>query len=296
MNIINIFKQFPDQESCIKYLEQKRWNNKPVCPYCQSENTNPLKSENRFRHHCNGCRKSFSVTIGTIFEDSRLPLQKWFLAISLMLNAKKGISSRQLARDLELPVKTAWSVNHRIRKAMKQDSSLLSGIVEMDETYVGGKPRKEAKKKDKDDDDKGNPRGRGTKKECVVGMIERNGKVRASNVNKDSLKAKDLKDLVRANVDLKNTTLMTDEYRGYLTMKRIINHLSINHSKEYARGIIHTNTIESFWAILKRGIMGQFHKVSKKYLNAYVDEFCWRFNERENKGSFDKLVGNMLFV
>ncbi len=298
MNIINIFKQFPDQESCIKYLEQKRWNNKPVCPYCQSENTNPLKSENRFRHHCNGCRKSFSVTIGTIFEDSRLPLQKWFLAISLMLNAKKGISSRQLARDLELPVKTAWSVNHRIRKAMKQDSGLLSGIVEMDETYVGGKPRKEAKKKDKDgnDDDKGNPRGRGTKKECVVGMIERNGRVRASNVNKDSLKAKDLKDLVRANVDLENTVLMTDEYRGYLTMKRIINHLSINHSKEYARGIIHTNTIESFWAILKRGIMGQFHKVSKKYLNAYVDEFCWRFNERENKSSFDKLVGNMLFA
>ena len=296
MNIINIFKQFPDQESCIKYLEQKRWNNKPVCPYCQSENTNPLKSENRFRHHCNGCRKSFSVTIGTIFEDSRLPLQKWFLAISLMLNAKKGISSRQLARDLELPVKTAWSVNHRIRKAMKQDSSLLSGIVEMDETYVGGKPRKEAKKKDKDDDDKGNPRGRGTKKECVVGMIERNGKVRASNVNKDSLKAKDLKDLVRANVDLENTTLMTDEYRGYLTMKRIINHLSINHSKEYARGIIHTNTIESFWAILKRGIMGQFHKVSKKYLNAYVDEFCWRFNERKNPDVFDKLIGNMIIL
>lgn len=303
MNIINIFKQFPDQESCIKYLEQKRWNNKPVCPYCQSKNTNPLKSENRFRHHCNGCRKSFSVTIGTIFEDSRLPLQKWFLAISLILNAKKGISSRQLARDLELPVKTAWSINHRIRKAMKQDANLLSGIVEMDETYVGGKPRKEAKKKDKDNNDdfgdnnnSGNPRGRGTKKECVVGMIERDGKVKAVNVDKGNLKAKDLKELVRNNVDLDNTILMTDEYRGYMTMKRIIRHLSINHQKEFAKGIIHTNTIESFWAILKRGIMGQFHKVSKKYLNAYVDEFCWRFNERENKLSFDKLVGNMLFV
>lgn len=121
MNLIQIFKQFPTQESCINHLEKLRWNDKPICPYCQSDNTNPLKSENRFRHHCNGCRKSFSVTIGTIFEDSRLPLQKWFLAISLMLNAKKGISSRQLARDLELPVKTAWSINHRIRKAMKQD-------------------------------------------------------------------------------------------------------------------------------------------------------------------------------
>lgn len=145
MNLIQIFKQFPTQESCISHLEKLRWNNKPICPYCQSINTNHLVKENR--HHCNGCRKSFSVTIGTIFHDTRLPMQKWFLAISLMLNAKKGISSRQLARDLELPVKTAWSMNHRIRKAMKQDDGLLSGIVEMDETYIGGKPRKEAKKK-----------------------------------------------------------------------------------------------------------------------------------------------------
>jgi transposase-like protein len=294
MNIINIIKQFPTQESCVNYLEQKRWNGKPICFYCNSENTNHLVKENR--HHCNGCRKSFSVTVGTIFHDSRLPLQKWFLAIALMLNAKKGISSRQLARDLELPVKTAWSMNHRIRKAMKQDNGLLSGIVEMDETYVGGKPRKEAKKKDDNDDDKGNPRGRATKKECVVGMIERNGKVKASNVNKGSLKAKDLKELVRVNIDLENTTLMTDEYRGYMTMHRIISHLQINHSEAYANGIIHTNTIESFWAILKRGIVGQFHKVSKEYLNAYIDEFCWRFNERKNKKSFDKLVGNMLFA
>lgn len=292
MNIINIIKQFPTQESCINYLEQKRWNGKPVCPYCNSENTNHLVKENR--HHCNGCRKSFSVTVGTIFHDSRLPLQKWFLAIALMLNAKKGISSRQLARDLELPVKTAWSINHRIRKAMKQDNGLLSGIVEMDETYVGGKPRKEAKKKDDNDDDKGNPRGRATKKECVVGMIERNGKVKASNVNKGSLKAKDLKELVRANIDTANTTLITDEYRGYMTMRRIISDLQINHSEAYANGAIHTNTIESFWAILKRGIVGQFHKVSKQYLNAYIDEFCWRFNERKNASAFDKLVENML--
>ena len=294
MNIISIINQFPNQEACIAYLEKKRWDGKPVCPYCFSENTNHLVKENR--HHCNGCRKSFSVTVGTIFHDSHLPLQKWFLAISLMLNAKKGISSRQLARDLELPVKTAWSMNHRIRKAMKQDNGLLSGIVEMDETYVGGKPRKEAKKKDKDgnDDDKGNPRGRATKKECVVGMIERNGRVKASNVNKGSLKAKDLKELVRTNIDTSNTTLITDEYRGYMTMRRIISHLQINHSEAYANGMIHTNTIESFWAILKRGIIGQFHKVSKQYLNAYIDEFCWRFNERKNPHSFDNLIDNML--
>ena len=292
MNIISTIQKFPDQAACIAYLEQKRWNGKPVCPYCNSDNTNHLVKENR--HHCNGCRKSFSATVGTIFHDSRLPLQKWFLAIALILNAKKGISSRQMARDLDLPVKTAWSINHRIRKAMKQDSGLLSGIVEMDETYIGGKPRKEVKKKDKDDNDKGNPRGRATKKECVVGMIERGGRVRAKNVEKGTLKAKDLKELVRSGVDLGNTTLITDEYRGYMTMRRIISHLQINHSEAYANGAIHTNSIESFWAILKRGIIGQFHKVSKKYLNAYIDEFCWRFNERKNPDAFDLLVGRMV--
>ena len=292
MNILEVVKNFPDQAACIKYLEQKRWNGKPICPYCSSDNTNHLAKENR--HHCNGCRKSFSATVGTIFHDSRLPLQKWFLAIALMLNAKKGISSRQLARDLDLPVKTAWSINHRIRKSMKQDNSLLSRIVEMDETYIGGKPRKEARKKDDNDDDKGNPRGRATKKECVVGMIERGEKVKAKNVEKGNLKAKDLKELVRTGVDLGNTTLINDEYRGYMTMRRIISHLQINHSEAYANGAIHTNSIESFWAILKRGIVGQFHKVSKKYLNAYIDEFCWRFNERKNPNVFDKLIGNMI--
>ncbi len=301
MNVLEVIKQFPNQEACISYLEQKRWNGKPICPYCQSENTNKTynKETERYRHYCNGCCKSFSATIGTIFHDSRLPLQKWFLAIALILNAKKGISSRQMARDLDLPVKTAWSINHRIRKAMKQDDGLLSGIVEMDETYIGGKPRKEAKKKDNNDDftnggSGGNPRGRATKKECVVGMIERGGKVKAKNVEKRNLKAKDLKELVRAGVDVSSATLITDEYRGYMTMRRIINHLQINHSEAYANGVIHTNTIESFWAILKRGIVGQFHKVSKKYLNTYIDEFCWRFNNRKNENIFDDLVGNML--
>jgi transposase-like protein len=294
MNIIQIFQQFPTQESCINHLEQKRWAGVPVCPYCESTNT--YKAKDRLRHHCNGCRKSFSVTIGTIFHDTRLPLQKWFLAISLMLNAKKGISSRQLARDLELPVKTAWSLSHRIRNAMQEDQGLLSGIVEMDETYIGGKPRKEAKKKDKDDDDKGSPRGRATKKECVVGMIERGGKVKAGNVSKDELKAKDLQELVRQNINTSNSILMTDEYRGYYGMNKVVKHFKINHSKEYARGSIHTNSIESFWAIVKRGMVGQFHKVSKKYLNRYLDEFCWRFNNRDNESNFDDLLGNMLFA
>lgn len=141
----------------------------------------------QLRHHCNGCRKSFSVTVGTIFHDTRLPLQKWFLAISLILNAKKGISARQLARDLEVNKNTAWSMGMRIRDGMKQDTSLLSGIVEMDETYVGGKPRKKGKKDD-DDNFPPNKRGRGTNKQPIVGMVERTGNVKAGKVSKNCLR------------------------------------------------------------------------------------------------------------
>ena len=177
---------------------------------------------------------------------------------------------------------------------MKGDQSeLLSGIVEMDETYIGGKPRKKNKK---DDDDNDAPRGRATKKECVVGMIERGGRVKAKNVQKHELKAKDLKKLVEEHINLAKSILMTDEYKGYLPMKKIITHLSVNHQKQYAKGCIHTNSIESFWAIVKRGMMGQFHWVSKKYLQKYLDEFCWRFNYRNDENRFEYVVDNMLFT
>ena len=277
MNIIQIFKKFPEQKDCIEFVEKIRWDNKPVCPYCQSTNTNNLKQQ--LRHHCNGCRKSFSVTVGTLLHNSKLPMQKWFLAISLMMNAKKGISSRQLARDLELPVKTAWSVAMRIRGAMKDEGALLQGIVEMDETYVGGKPRKKGKK---DNDDKGAPRGRGTKKTPVVGMVERGGNVKAESVLKRSLKSKDLNSLIRKNINPDNSVLVTDEYLGYSKVHEIMKHYTINHQFEYANGDIHTNTIESFWAIVKRGIIGQFHKVSDKYLDLYLAEFCFRYNRRKS--------------
>lgn len=293
MNIISIFRQFPTQESCIKHLEKARWGDKPVCPYCGSDNTNPLTKE--LRHHCNGCRKSFSVTIGTIFHDTRLPMQKWFLAISLILNAKKGISARQLARDLEVNKDTAWSMGMRIREAMKDDGEMLSGIVEMDETYVGGKPRK-SNKKDNDDDNTPSLRGRGTKKTPVVGMVERQGNVKASKATKDTLKSKDLNELIRKHVSTTGAVLITDEYKGYNKANSILPHARINHSKEYANGLIHTNTIESFWAIVKRGIIGQYHKVSVKHLDKYLDEFCYRYNARNTDNSilFGNTVANML--
>jgi transposase-like protein len=212
-----------------------------------------------------------------------------------MLNAKKGLSACQAARDIELRRPTVWSMMHRIRNGMKDNSALLSGIVEMDETYVGGKPRKENRKDD--DDNTPSSRGRGTKKTPVVGMVEREGEVRTQVASKYELKAKDLHKIIRSNIDVKNALLVTDEYTGYNRMNDILPHEMVNHSKEYARGDIHTNTIESFWAILKRGITGQFHWVSKKYLQNYLYEFEFKYNNRSNKANitFENMLGRMCY-
>ncbi len=275
MNIVTIFKKFPTQKSCIKHLEQVRWGNNPICPYCTSQNVKSVISQGRERYHCNPCNNSFRVTVRTIFHNTRLPLQKWFLGISLILNAKKGLSALQLSRDIEVNKNTAWRIAMQIRKAMTQvdHRNLLTGIVEMDETYVGGKPRKGGHEKLK--------RGRGTKKAPVIGAVERGGRVLAKAVKKGKMKGKNLRAFVKERVDTSRSHLMTDEYKGYLGMSMIVPHSVIKHQKWYVDGNIHTNTIESFWALLKRGMFGQFHSVSKKHLQRYVDEFCYRYNLRD---------------
>ena len=286
MNIIQIYKQFPTEDHCLNHLEMARWNNTPKCPYCKSIKVTPAPKEKR--HHCNNCKTTFSVTVGTIFHHTHLPLQKWFLAISLILNAKKGISARQLARDLEVNKNTAWRILMKIREAMfnKDHRELLTGVVEVDETYIGGKPRKG------NSGNEGEPRkrGRGTKKTPVVGLVERGGKVKAEVFRKGSLKAKNLSSLVRLSVDTGKTVLIADEYKGYLGIKYFMPHKTINHQKWYVDGDIHTNNIESFWALLKRGMIGQFHKVSLRYLPRYIDEFCYRFNNRNNKDIFNQTI------
>lgn len=279
MNIVSIYKQYPTEADCINRLEQVRWQGKPICPYCNSNNTSPLPKEQR--HHCNNCNTTFSVTVNTIFHHTHLPLQKWFLAISLILNAKKGISARQLARDLEVTKDTAWFLAMRIRKAMEEAAQrdLLQGIVEMDETYIGGKPRK--------GDGNDQKRGRGTSKTPVVGMIERGGDVKAKVIKNHKLGSKTLATLVRGNIDTKNSVLITDEYRGYIGISKLVPHEVIDHQLWYVSGDTHTNNIEGFWALLKRGIVGQYHKVSLNYLPRYITEFCYRFNNRENENIFD---------
>lgn len=289
MDIIEIFQVFPTQADCIAHLEQVRWQGTPRCPYCGSTNTSHGPKEKR--HHCNNCNTKFSVTVGTIFHHTHLPCQKWFLAVALVLNAKKGLSARQLARDLRVNKDTAWRMGMKIRDAMEEPAQkeLLTGLVEMDEAYIGGKPRKSGP------DDK-SPRGRGTKKIPVVGMIERGGKVRAKVMKKEGLSAKKLTSLVRRNVDISNTTLITDEYKGYLGIKHIMPHKTINHSVWYVDGDVHTNNIESFWAILKRGIVGQYHKVSLRYLPKYIDEFSYRFNNRRHDDLFGLTINRAVGV
>lgn len=295
MNIIQIYQKFPTQELCLEHLENTRWKGSPKCVYCQSKKVYRHTEKNKVRWQCGECKKSFSVTVGTIFHHTHVDLQKWFLLIALMLNAKKGLSAYQAARDIELRRPTVWSMMHRIRKAMVDDGALLSGIIEMDETYIGGKPRRGNSRDDDIDGGNKSIRGRGTKKIPVVGMVERNGNVKAESVSKDQLKAKDFHALIRREIDTAKSVLITDEYRGYAKINPILPHTRINHSKQYARGVIHTNTIESFWAIVKRGIIGQYHKVSAKYLDKYLDEFCYRYNARfNNDGIFQETLGNML--
>lgn len=290
MNLVEIIKKYPTQKDCIDYLEKIKWANNPSCPYCKSTKSHANSKESRY--YCHNCKTSYSVTVGTIFHDSRLPLQKWFLAISLVLNAKKGISSRQLARDIDVHRNTAWSMQMRIRKAMNETPILLSGIVEMDETYVGGKPRKSNQDSDNDTPNK---RGRGTKKTSIVGLIQRGGAVVAKKQNK--LKFKDLKRIAKDNISFKDTILMTDDYRGYIPFKSLIDHQTVNHSKkEYVKGNIYTNTIEGFWSLLKRGITGQYHHLSDKWLDNYIVEFCFKYNNRNNKNTFNKLLINALGV
>ena len=237
------------------------------------------------------------MTVGTIFHRTHLPLQKWFLAIMLMLNARKGLSALQLSRDLDVNKNTAWRITMQIRKAMSQaeQRGLLTGIVEMDETNIGGKPRKGTKG---DGPDGSHPRGRGTKKAPVVGAVERDGKVTAKAVAKNKMKGRHMRAFVRDRFDTGAAHLMTDEYKAYLGMSKLLPHSVIKHQHWYVDGDIHTNTIEGFWALLKRGMFGQFHSVSRRHLQRYVDEFCYRYNLRKADpfAAFDHTINRGLGV
>ena len=283
--------RFPDQQACILYLESVRWPDQAVCPHCNGSHVGRKQDGTRIgRWNCHDCSVSFNVLSGTIFSRTKIPLQKWFLAIALILNAKKSISSHQLSRDLGLNQKSAWYMKMRIRDNMVEDrEGLLYGIVEADETFVGGKPRKsrqEGAERPK--------RGRGTSKLPIIGAVARGGRVVAQPSPK--VTAKTLGDFLSRHVKSEDSVLVTDEFPAYRPMGQWVPHFTISHAVRYVEGLIHTNTIEGFWSLVKRAIYGQHHHYSKEHAAAYIVEACYKYNIRHNPNQFEDFLTGAVTV
>ncbi|QEX16121.1 DDE transposase [Hypericibacter terrae] len=279
---------FQDADKAREFLEATRWPDGPICPHCGAlENIRKLegKAHRPGLFQCNSCEGQFSVTVGTVFERSHIPLHKWLLATHLLCASKKGMSAHQLHRMLGITYKTAWFMAHRIREAMREGhfSGPLGGTgktVEADETYVGGKE----KNKHRNKRTKGNIGGKG--KEVVFSLVERGGSVRSHHV--PEVNAKTLRPILVAQIDRKSF-LMTDEAGQYYHPgKEFAKHETVNHGAgEYVRGEAHSNTVENYFSILKRGITGTYHHVSQQHLKRYLAEFDFRYNERSGLGVSD---------
>lgn len=297
MNYKEFLNKFPDDKATIDYFTNIRFPEGVTCPNCNRKEVKQRKDNQKF-YHCNFCNYDFSIFKDTIFEKTSTDLQKWFYAIHLFLNAKKGISAKQLQREIGVTYKTAWRMLHQIRKAMedKNHDNLYETIVEIDETYVGGKPRK-SNIRDKDKGGKGLKRGRGTKMTPIIAVVDRENrkvfaKVALRNRKGQRLTGKQLIDVLNQVCKGKNVVI-TDEFCGYdkLRFTDYI-HLKIDHTKMFVDGDIHTNTIESFWAIVKRAIYGIYHRISIKYMQDYINEFSFRYNHRNIDSSFDLVLAN----
>lgn len=254
---------FNSEEACRKHFETIRFKDGDFCPHCKHNKINRFSDGKRYR--CASCKQDFTIKTGTLFGESKIPMQKWFIAIYLLTTRNKGISSIELSKQVGVSQKTAWFMDHRIREALKQGNGKLMGTVEVDETYLGGY----------------HPRKHGfSKKSAILGMTERGGRMRAMPVP-DRQTHTILKALTN-HVD-KRAYLMTDDAGVYRKVVRIgYKHDSVKHSrKQYVKGNIHTNSIESFWALFKRNYHGTYHQMSKKHLQRYIDEITFRFNNRE---------------
>lgn len=285
MNIMRLMSEFGTEEKCREVLEELRWPDGIKCLRCESDKISRIKERNQF--DCDSCRHQFSVLSGTIFHDTHLPLQKWFVAIYLIVESKKGISANQMKRILGVgSYKTAWYLCHRIRTAMTEwNPKPLRGIVETDEAYVGGVQR--------------GARGKGSylrNKAIIAGIIERGGDVRMSKISRADKKT--LFAFIKGHTHPKTKLIITDEnptYRGI--GDHDTKHETVHHQrKEYVRGDIHTNSIENVWSLLKRSVAGSYHKISHKHIDRYLDELEWRFNNRENpylfRDTLTKLLGS----
>lgn len=279
MNLVQLVNRFSNEDEARRYLEEIRWPEGVQCPRCASESVSEITT--RDQYDCNKCRYRFSVTSGTIFHDSHLPLSKWLIAAYLMIESKKGISAAQLQRTIGVSYKTAWYLCHRIRKAMTGAYPFpLKGIVEVDETYVGGEWN-------------GSGRTGGSGKLVVAGAIQRDGKIILKLVggrDRDSLH-----EFVQETVSEDADALHTDAWDSYKGALPSVTHKTVVHRRNYvAPDGTHTNSIESVWSLFKRAIVGTYHKLSEKHLQAYLEELEWRFNNRENPWLFRDTVQRLV--
>jgi len=281
LTLAELNEHFADEDDCREFLAELRWPDGIRCPKCDSASVSTLKKRNQY--DCNKCRHRFSVRAGTIFNDSKLQLRTWFLAVYIMVQSKKGVSANQLMRMLGVTYKTAWYLCHRIRKAMENsDQEPLRGVVELDETYVGPKGR----------------RADGTAfshKAVVIAAVQRGGEMRARVI--PNRRAKPVRKFIAENIHDDAEAIYTDEAPVYTGIgDHNTRHETVRHKRQYdkdliarrewVRGDVHTNTVEGVHSILKRSIIGTFHHLSVKHLPAYVDEIEWRHNNRNNEYLF----------
>lgn len=282
VNILTLSKQYNTQSKCLSLLEKIRWGDTVKCPYCDSDRVKRAKNE-AGRHSCRNCKRTFSVFIDTIFEGTRMPLPKWFMIIGTVLNAKSGMAAKEIQRNYGVTYKTAYYTAMRIRVGMLMENTELHGILEMDESYFGGKTRKRNSQ-----DNVPNlasvtvKRGRGTNKMSVVGIVERQGEVKTQVIEK--LTKRNLLAMLKRYSKKDDSVLITDGFRSYSKLKDYIEHLTVNHSKQFSKGLTHINTIEGFWSYIKNGIKGSYKAISPKYLPFYLVQYEWAFNHRNYKG------------
>ena len=285
-SLFDLVQIFSSEEKCIEYLESVRWKDGVISPFDPTSKVYKCSKG----YWCKNTNKVFNVKTRTIFENTKISLQKWFMAIWLITSHKKGISSIQLSKDIHVTQKTSWFMLQRIRNCFEcENQHNLSNEVEIDETYIGGRERNK-----KQSNEKSGTQGRSIKtKVPVIGMIERKGKLVSHII--ENAKSVTLTSAIVNKVD-KTATIYTDEWKGYYTIDKIYNHLFVKHKEnEFVNGKVSTNTIEGFWGLLKRGILGIYHKISRKHLQMYIDEFVFRYNTRKISEiqRFEFLIFNM---